>query len=117
MVISIVLRKTAVTDRADWEARLRAALPGIMEVLRAEPGFVSLQYLWGVDGDGEMGQITTWRSLEECRRYIHGGAAATVAMQEDRALPTAPYPAGAWVRRTFEMVGGSPLIGEESGAP
>lgn len=104
MVISIVMRKTVVSDRAQWESRLRQALPRIWEVLRGEPGFLSLQYLWGSESDGQMGQITTWRSLEDCRRYVREGGAATVATYEDQALPTAPHPDGTWVRKTFEVL-------------
>ena len=106
MVVTIVTRKTSVRDAGQWRSRLAEALPRITEVLTAEPGFVSLQYLWGAEGDGEMGQITRWETLEDCRRYVREGGAATVAMYEDRALPTASYPDGAWVRRTFEVVEG-----------
>lgn len=104
MVISIVMRKTAITDRAQWESRLGQVLPKILEVLRGEPGFLSVQYLWGLGSEGEMGQITAWRSPEDCRRYVREGGAATVAAYEDRALPTAPYPDGHWIRRSFEVV-------------
>ncbi len=105
MVISIVIRKTSVTERAQWQSRLDGALLKIREVLEAERGFVDVQYLWGSEDDGVMGQITRWETLEHCRRYVREGGAATVAMLEDRAVPTAPYPDGAWVRRTFEVVG------------
>ena len=103
MVISIVTRKTSVADRAQWWSRLEGALPKIRDVLKAEPGFVAVQYLWGVEDDGRMGQITRWQTLDDCRRYVREGGAATVAMYEDRAVPTAPYPDGAWVRQTFEV--------------
>jgi len=78
MVISIVTRKTSVKDRA--------------------------QYLWSAQDDGQMGQVTRWQTLEDCLRYVRGGGAATVALHEDRAIPTASYPHGAWLRRTFEVV-------------
>ena len=103
MVISIVTRKTSVRDRAQWQSRLEKALPGITKVLKGEPGFVAVQYLWGAEDDGLMAQVTRWETLQHCRRYVREGAAATVAMHEDRAMPTASYPDGAWVRRTFEV--------------
>jgi hypothetical protein len=103
MVVSIVIRKTRIADRQEWQRRLEEALPRIRAVLEAEPGFLSLQYLWRVDGDGHMAQVTTWREWEDCRRHIWEGGAATVAALEDRALPTAPHPEGTWVRHTFEV--------------
>jgi hypothetical protein len=103
MVISIVTRKTSVKDRAQWQSRLEAALPAILAVLKAERGFAGVEYLWGAQGDGQMGQVTRWQTLEDCLRYVRGGGAATVALQEDRAIPTASYPDGAWLRRTFEV--------------
>lgn len=104
MVISIVTRKASLTDRAQWQSRLDDALPGIIEALKGERGFLGLEYLWGAEDDGLMGQITRWETLEDCRRYVRGGAAATVAMHEDHAIPTAAHPDGAWMRRTFELV-------------
>jgi hypothetical protein len=104
MVISIVTRKTSVKDRAQWQSRLEAALPAILAVLKAERGFTGVEYLWGAEDDGGMAQITRWETLEDCLRYVRGGGAATVALREDRAMPTAPYPDGAWLRRTFDVV-------------
>ena len=104
MIVSIVIRKTAVKDRVQWESRLGQALPKIKDILEAQPGFVSVQYLWGAEDDGEMGQVTTWQTLEDCRRYVREGGAATVGALEDRALPTASYPDGAWLRKTFEAL-------------
>lgn len=104
MVISIVMRKTDVKEQAQWESRLAEALPKIKEVLQGERGFVSVQYLWGAEGDGEMAQITTWQTVDGCRRYVREGGAATVSAFEDRAVPTASHPDGAWVRRTYEIV-------------
>jgi heme-degrading monooxygenase HmoA len=103
MVISIVTRKTSVSDRGQWQSRLEAALPAILALLKAERGFAGVEYLWGAQDDGQMAQVTRWETLEDCQRYVRGGAAATVALHEDRALPTAPYPNGAWQRRTFEV--------------
>ncbi|MDO8614747.1 MAG: hypothetical protein Q7T33_03295 [Dehalococcoidia bacterium] len=105
MVISILVRKTRVKDRAGWESALQAVLPKVRQVVEAEPGFVSLQYLWSPDEEGAMAQITTWQSLDDCRRYVRGGAAATAATIEDAAIPTAPHPDGAWVRKNFEVAG------------
>ena len=103
MVISIVTRKTSVKDRDQWQSRLEAALPVILAVLKAEPGFAGVEYLWGAQDDGQMGQVTRWQTLDDCLRYVRGGGAATVALREDRAIPTAPYPDGTWLRRTFEV--------------
>lgn len=105
MVVSILTRKTRIRDRALWEAALGTVLPKITDLLGSERGFVSVQYAWGVDDDGEFAQITTWRSLDDCRGYVRGGGAATVATIEDAAVPTAPHPGGAWVRKTFETIG------------
>lgn len=102
MIVSILLRKTRITDRGEWEKRLRDVLPRIRETIEAEEGFVSLQYAWGEEGDGAMMQTTVWKTLDDCRRYVREGCAATVATIEDAALPTAPHPDGAWVRKTFE---------------
>ena len=104
MVVSILMRKTEIKERAQWEARLKGALPKILEVLRSEPGFVSVQYLWGAGSDGDTGQITTWQTADDCLRYVREGGAATVGAFEDRALPTASHPDGAWVRKTYEVV-------------
>lgn len=104
MFISIVTRKTSVRDKAQWQSRLEGALPVITEVLKAEPGFAGLRYLWGAEDDGLMGQITRWETLDDCHRYVREGGAATVAMHEDRAIPTASHPDGSWVRRTFEVI-------------
>ncbi len=101
MIISIVTRKTSVAERAQWQSRLEGVLPMITETLKAEAGFAGVQYLWGVEDDVVMGQITRWQTLDHCLRYVREGGAATVAMLEDRAVPTAPYPDGAWVSRTY----------------
>jgi heme-degrading monooxygenase HmoA len=105
VIVSIVTRKTSVGDREQWRQRLEGVLPALKAVLEAEAGFLGVEYLWGAENDGLMAQITRWQTLEDCQRYVRGGAAATVALQEDRAIPTAPHPDGAWVRRTFEVAG------------
>ncbi|MCH7578449.1 MAG: hypothetical protein IH822_11805 [Chloroflexi bacterium] len=104
MIISIVTRKTSVAERAQWQSRLEGVLSKITDALKAEAGFAGVDYLWGAEDDGVMAQITRWETLDHCLRYVREGGAATVAMLEDRAVPTAPYPDGAWVRRTFEVV-------------
>jgi hypothetical protein len=106
MVISILMRKTRITDRGQWESALAGVLPRIVEILEEESGFVSVQYMWGTDAAGEIGQITTWKTLEDCRRYVREGGAATVATHEDSAVPTAPYPDGAWTRQTYDVLEG-----------
>jgi hypothetical protein len=104
MVVSILTRKTRLRDRVQWEAALGTVLPKITDLLASENGFVSVQYAWGAEDDGEFAQITTWSSLDDCRSYVRGGGAATVATIEDAAVPTAAHPDGAWVRKTFETV-------------
>ncbi len=106
MILSILTRKTRLEDRGQWESRLQSVLPKIREVLAAQDGFVSLQYLWGADEAGQTAQVTSWKGLEHCRRYIREGAAATIATIEDAALPTAAHPEGAWVRTTYEVAAG-----------
>ncbi len=103
MIVSILTRKTRIADRGRWEAQLAPALPKIRQVLAGEHGFVSLRYMWSVEDDGEMAQATTWKTLDDCRRYIRSGGAAAVATIEDGALPTAAHPDGAWVRKTYEV--------------
>lgn len=102
MIVSVLTRKTRINGRAEWESRLNSVLPRIKELLEGQPGFAGVQYMWGAEGDGEMAQITSWETLEDCRRYVRMGAAAMVATIEESALPTAPHPDGAWVRRTYE---------------
>jgi hypothetical protein len=104
MVVSILTRRTRLRDRAQWEAALRRVLPKITELLTAEPGFASVQYAWGAENDSEFAQITTWKTLDDCRGYVRGGGAAAVATMEDAVVPTAPHPDGAWVRKTFETL-------------
>ena len=104
MIVSIVLRKTRISDRAEWEKRLSGLLPRVKAALEAAEGFRSVQYSWGADGDGEMMQTTSWETLADCRRYVREGVAADVATMEDAVLPTAPHPKGAWVRKTFEVM-------------
>lgn len=103
MVESRLVRKTVVPDRAAWERRLASARERILKVLERQPGFLGVEFLWEPEGPGTTGQVTRWRSEEECRRYVRGGGAATVATWEDAALPTAPYPDGTWVRTNRQV--------------
>ena len=104
MIVSILMRKTRIKDRGEWEKRLSGVLPRVTDVLKAEQGFASVEYSWGVEGDGDMMQVTTWDTPEDCQRHVREGGAAGIATIEDAALPTAPFPNGAWVRKTFEVV-------------
>jgi hypothetical protein len=101
MIISVLTRKTRLKDEPAWRAALEPVLPRIREVLEREPGFASVEYYWGVDEAGLTAQITTWESEQACKDYIRGGGAASVATIEEAAVPTAPYPDGAWVRKNF----------------
>ena len=105
MITSILVRKTRIGERPLWEGALETVLPRIRDVLGAEQGFVSVDYAWSVDEPGRFAQITSWETAEDCRRYVRGGGAATVATIEESAVPTAPYPDGSWVRQTFESAG------------
>jgi len=104
MILSILTRKTRISDRAQWEKQLAGVLPKIRPVLKGAPGFVSVQYLWASEEPGKVAQITTWLTPDDCRRYVREGDAATIATLEETAIPTAPYPHGAWNRITLEAV-------------
>jgi hypothetical protein len=101
MIVSVLTRKSRISEHAVWAAALEIAMPRILEVLEAQLGFVSVECLWGVNEPGLTAQITRWQSEEDCRRYVRQGGAAMVATIEEAAIPTAPYPDGAWVRNTF----------------
>jgi heme-degrading monooxygenase HmoA len=105
MVVSILTRKTRITDRSQYEGLVSTLTEKLSGLFEALPGFVSVQYLWGLSGEGEIAQITTWATADDCRRYVREGVAATVATIEDGIIPTAAHPNGAWVRRTYEAVG------------
>lgn len=103
MIVSILTRKIRIMDRAVCEGAVESVLPRIQAILEAEPGFLSVEYLWGTDELGRIAQITRWLAEDDCRNYIRNGGAATVATIEEAAVPTAPYPDGAWVRQTFAV--------------
>jgi hypothetical protein len=104
MVVSILRRKSRVTDRVRWESQLAGVVPKITAILEKAAGFVSIQFAWDLNGEGEFAQITTWRTEDDCRRYVREGAAATIATLEESAVPTALHPDGKWVRQTYEIV-------------
>jgi hypothetical protein len=105
MVRSILTRNTRITDQAIWQGALETVLPKIKGILAEEPGFVSVEYAWNTDEPGRFTQVTTWQSDDDCKRYIRGGGAATVATIEEAAIPTAAYPNGRWVRENFASSG------------
>ena len=99
MVVSKLTRKTAIVDPEEWDRRAGRFLERVRPLLERQPGFVDIDLR---RGDAEMSEETRWRSMEDCRRYVRDGAAATVATIADALLPTAPYPNGAWLRETYE---------------
>jgi len=103
MVVSILRRKSRLSERARWQAQLAGVLPKITGILDKSPGFVSVQYAWDVSEEGAFAQITTWQSEDDCKRYVCEGGAATIATLEEAAIPTAPHPDGRWVRQTYEI--------------
>lgn len=109
MIVSILSRKTAVRSREDWESRLSQMRPHIEGLLQRQPGYVSHQFLYSADSEGDIMQVTVWQSLDDCRAFLRGGAAAMVGTMEDAVLPSAPYPYGNWHRRNFETPEGVTL--------
>jgi heme-degrading monooxygenase HmoA len=100
MIVSVLRRTTAIADHEEWERRKSRLLDRLQPLLERQPGFAGVQLDRG-DG-GSMSETTSWQSMEDCRRYLRGGGAATVATISDAFLPTAPYPNGAWLRETTE---------------
>jgi quinol monooxygenase YgiN len=101
MVVSTLTRRTRIKDHGTWSAALAAVNARINEVLGSEQGFLSIDYHWSIDVPGQFVQVTRWETEDACRSYIRGGGAATVATIEEAAVPTAPYPDGAWVRANY----------------
>ncbi len=101
MIVSVLTRNTRIMDREAWEAALGKVDARIREALGSEAGFVSVEYFWSIDRAGTFAQVTRWESEEACRGYIRNGGAATVATIEESAVPTAPYPNGAWTRANY----------------
>lgn len=100
MVVSKLTRKTAIVDRDEWQQRADRFLEQARPFLERQPGFAGIELRRG--NGGELTEETRWQSMDDCRRYVREGAAATVATMADALLPTAPYPNGAWVRETYE---------------
>jgi heme-degrading monooxygenase HmoA len=99
MIVSRLSRKTAISDPGEWEKRAARLLERARPFLERQPGFAGIELQ---REDGGLVEETRWQSMDDCRRYVRGGAAATVATMADAALPTAPYPNGAWLRETLE---------------
>jgi heme-degrading monooxygenase HmoA len=99
MVTSVLKRKTAITDAAEFDKRAERYLSRVRPYLEKQAGFQGVEL---VREDGGLVETTRWASMEDWRRYVRDGAAATVATMADAALPTAPYPNGTWVRETDE---------------
>jgi heme-degrading monooxygenase HmoA len=100
VIVSVLSRKTAVIDRAEWDQRAARLLERLRPLLERQPGFLGIDLQAG-DG-GALTETTRWQSLEDCQRYVRGGGAAMAATISDGFLPTAPYPNGAWLRETRE---------------
>ncbi len=100
MIVSVMRRRTAIGDAGEVERRAGRLLERLRPLLERQPGFVSLELLR--DEGGRLAEVTRWRSAEECRRYVRGGAAAMAATISDGVLPTAPYPNGSWERETSQ---------------
>jgi hypothetical protein len=99
MIVSKLTRKTAIADASEWDKRAARLLERVRPFLERQPGFA------GIDVRREGAALveeTRWRSMDDCRRYVREGGAATVATIADAILPTAPYPNGAWLRETVE---------------
>lgn len=90
MVVSVATRVTSLRTKAEYEQRLGRVLPEIEKVLRAQPGFVSVEFRWGINGDGQISNMTTWATDEDAKRYVRGGAAATVDWLDQMAVPSTP---------------------------
>ncbi|MEX2247018.1 MAG: hypothetical protein WEC75_10050 [Dehalococcoidia bacterium] len=101
MVISTLRRKTTVTDGQEWEKRSHALLGRLLPYLQRQPGFVSHELRRDGEGGG-MVELTVWRTMDDCRRYLREGAAAMSSTWLDGSFPTAPYPNGTWTRETVE---------------
>ena len=99
VVISTLTRKTAIADADDWAKRAERFLERARPFLQQQPGFDGIEL---VREDGGLIETTRWQSMADCRRYVRDGAAAMVATMADAALPTAPYPNGAWRRENSE---------------
>ncbi len=100
MIVSVLSRKTAIADPAEWDKRAARLVEQLRPLLERQAGFAGIDLKR--EEDGRLVEETRWQSADDCRRYVREGAAATAATIADRVLPTAPYPNGAWVRETRE---------------
>lgn len=100
MIVSVLRRKTAITDAEEWDRRAARLLERLRPLLGRQPGFLGIELERGEGG--ALTEVTRWRSLADCQRYVREGAAASVATIADALLPTAPYPNGTWLRETYE---------------
>jgi len=98
VVISKLTRKTKV-DPAEWDQRVERFFARAKPLLERQAGFAGIEL---VKTDGGLLEATRWHSMDDCRRYVRDGAAATVAVFADALFPTAPYPDGAWTRENVE---------------
>ena len=101
MVESTLRRISTVTDPAEFEKRRDALAGRLVPHLQRQPGFMSHE----LRRDGERGgqvEITSWRTMGDCRSYLRNGAAAMAATWLDAFFPTAPFPNGTWTRETIE---------------
>ncbi len=104
MFVSVMSRRTAITDGAQWRERLHRGLARIRGPLEKYPGFQGVDYFWGAANDGQMLEVSRWSSRTEFEACLEGGGYATAATFLDAMLPTAPYPNGNWVRQDWEQV-------------
>jgi heme-degrading monooxygenase HmoA len=93
MVTSTLTRKTTVTDADDFAKRSDALVMRLRPLLERQAGFVSHELRRDGDG-GSMVEVTRWRSMDDCRRYLREGAAAMAATLLDAFCN--------WLRQTVE---------------
>lgn len=98
MVVSILMRRTAIADPEEWDKRAARLLERLRPFLERQPGFEGVDLVR--DDAGALTETTRWASEDDCRRYVREGAAAMAATISDGFLPTAPYPNGNWLRET-----------------
>ncbi len=101
MVISIATRSTSLRSGAEWESRLARVMPRIEAILRAQPGFVSAEFRWGVHDDGQVSNITAWATDADALNYVRGGGAASVDALDQSVVPSTPDFRNAPRRFTF----------------
>jgi Antibiotic biosynthesis monooxygenase len=103
MIVSTLRRTCTVTAQEEWDKRSAALLARLTPYLQTQPGFVAHELRRDSDG-GAMVETTWWRSEDDCRAFLRGGAAAMASTWLDAFLPTAPFPNGNWVRETIEQL-------------